>query len=145
MDAHVTTGDKIKGGLKEGLGKLTGNDRLEHEGKEIKRAEKSEHKIEEQEQKAAKQHEKASSNAARAGITPTYDNSGEAHVGAWDRATGALKENVGGLIGSHSMEAEGRAVRKTEEHAQKQYKAEEKANDHAWDAREHKIQGGLRH
>jgi uncharacterized protein YjbJ (UPF0337 family) len=34
---EVTTGDKIKGKLKEGLGKITGDKELKEEGKAVKK------------------------------------------------------------------------------------------------------------
>ena len=48
---QVTTGDKIKGKLKEGVGSIIGDKDMKEEGKAVKKVEKDAHKVEKQQLK----------------------------------------------------------------------------------------------
>jgi len=119
---QVTTGERIKGKLKEGVGKLTGNQEMKEEGKAVKHVEKDTHKVDKQQDKVLQQDAKTHTYAAQAGVVDAHN------VGLVDKAGGMVKENVGSLIGNKQMESEGKAVRKTEESAEKLEKETDKLN-----------------
>eukprot|EP01113_Clastostelium_recurvatum_P024551 TRINITY_DN292_c0_g1_i1.p1 TRINITY_DN292_c0_g1~~TRINITY_DN292_c0_g1_i1.p1 ORF type:complete len:160 (-),score=70.16 TRINITY_DN292_c0_g1_i1:71-505(-) len=143
--SDITTGDKIKGSIKEGLGKLTGNSDLKHEGEAVHKAEKDEHKLQKEQAKAAEEASKMHAHAAKAGVHTEVKENGEVGVGAFDKAVGSIKETVGGLVGAKGMESEGKAVRKADEAGHSMGKHEDKAIDKSGDLSKHKAEGHIHH
>lgn len=65
---EVTTGDKVKGKLKEGLGTVLHNKDMKEEGKAVKKVEKDTHKVEKQNEKILKQQVKMDEHAMQGGV-----------------------------------------------------------------------------
>jgi uncharacterized protein YjbJ (UPF0337 family) len=119
---EVTTGDKIKGKLKEGLGTVINDKDMKEEGKAVEKVEKDAHKVEKQNEKVLKQQNKLMEHTAEAGVQDP------SNVGVGEKMMGAMKQGVGSLIGDKQMEKEGKAVEKVEEdHAKLQKEAEKNA------------------
>lgn len=117
---EVTTGDKIKGKLKEGLGKVTGDKEMKEEGKAVKKVEKDAHKVEKQQMKVDKQANKVYEKSVEGGVQDP------SNVGVGEKMMGSIKQGVGSLIGDKQMEKEGKAVGKAEEEHAKLQKEHDK-------------------
>eukprot|EP01110_Echinostelium_bisporum_P012985 TRINITY_DN8169_c0_g1_i1.p1 TRINITY_DN8169_c0_g1~~TRINITY_DN8169_c0_g1_i1.p1 ORF type:complete len:151 (-),score=82.48 TRINITY_DN8169_c0_g1_i1:17-424(-) len=126
---EVSTGDKLKGKLKEGFGKVTGNKEMKEEGKAVEKVEKHSEKMEKQNEKFAKEQNKQYEHAANAGISNPND------IGVTDKIIGSAKQGLGSLIGDKQMESEGKSVFKAEEAGQKADKRAEKVAEES-----HKVQ-----
>lgn len=165
--AEVTTGDKIVGKIKEGVGKVTGNKDLKEEGQAVHKViyrlrvvgclwkwslcarcdsfynygilqvEKDNEKLEKQAEKVAKQDAKVAENAARGGV------SDPSNVGVGEKILGSVKEGLGSLTGNKSLEKEGAAVRKTEEASHKADKEADKFADKHDDLEKHRTKAGI--
>ena len=160
----VTTGDKIKGKLKEGFGKITGDKEMKEEGKAVKKVsvyyahathavislhcsltctycitqvEKNAEKVDDQTKKVMKQNDKVYENAAKGGV------SDPSNVGVGEKLVGGIKENVGSLFGNKDMEKEGKAVRKTEEAHEKASKEADKLADKQADLNKQRLKADL--
>ncbi|KAL0487210.1 hypothetical protein AKO1_012176 [Acrasis kona] len=135
--AEVSTGDKILGKIKEGVGKVTGDKDLKEEGKAVHKTEKDLEKVDKQHDKVAKQSEKVYENAAKGGVNDP------SNVTVGEKLTGALKQGVGSLIGDKDMEKEGKAVSKAEEAHEKLEKQQDKLHDKQGDLAKHSTQAKL--
>ena len=116
----VTTGDKIMGKVKEGLGSVIGDKDMKEEGKAVHKVEKDAHKVDKQQEKVEKQHDKLAEHHAQSGVADP------SNVGVGEKMMGSLKSGVGSLIGDKQMEKEGKAVGKVEEDHAKMMKEHEK-------------------
>ncbi|KAL0486480.1 hypothetical protein AKO1_011971 [Acrasis kona] len=135
--AEVTTGDKVLGKVKEGLGSLTGDKDLKKEGKAVHKTDKDLDKVDKQQDKVAKQSEKVSENAAKGGV------SDPSNVTVGEKITGAVKQGLGSLTGNKDLEKEGKAVSKTEESNEKLQKHSDKLADKQGDLAKHSNQANL--
>jgi uncharacterized protein YjbJ (UPF0337 family) len=112
-NVEVTTGDKIKGKVKEGLGSITGNKEMKEEGKAVHKVEKDAAKVEKQEAKVAKQHNKMAEHSLEGGVQDP------SNVGVGEKMVGGIKEGLGNLTGDKQMKEEGKAVGKAEKDYEK--------------------------
>jgi uncharacterized protein YjbJ (UPF0337 family) len=134
---EVSTGDKIKGKLKEGVGKVIGDHELKEEGKAVKKVEKDAHKVEKQQEKVNKEHAKVYEHSAQAGVQDP------SNVGLGEKIVGGVKQGVGSLIGDKQMEKEGKAVGKVEEDYSKLEKEREKQAKHQGKLNEHRLKADI--
>ncbi|KAL0487907.1 hypothetical protein AKO1_008896 [Acrasis kona] len=134
---EVSTGDKILGKVKEGLGKITGDKDLKEEGKAVHKTEKDLEKVEKQQEKVAKQSQEVYEHASKGGV------SDPSNITVGEKLTGAIKQGVGALIGDKNMEKEGKAVGKAEEAYEKLEKNSDKLADKQGDLAKHSAQAKL--
>ncbi len=136
-NVDVTTGDKIKGKLKEGMGSLTGNKEMKEEGKAVKKVEKDAHKLEKQEEKFAKQHSKLQEHSLQGGVQDPHN------VSLGEKITGSLKEGVGSLTGNKEMKKEGEAVSKVEKDQEKLNKEGKKMSEKESELLAHRMKADI--
>jgi uncharacterized protein YjbJ (UPF0337 family) len=133
----VTTGDKIKGKLKEGLGTVINDKDMKEEGKAVKKVEKDAHKVDKQQEKVYKKQEKLAEHNAQAGVADP------SNVGVGEKLMGGVKQGVGSLIGDKQMEKEGKAVGKVEEDHAKLMKEHDKQAKNEAKMYEHRLKADV--
>lgn len=133
----VTTGDKIKGKVKEGLGTVLNDKEMKEEGKAVHKVEKDAHKVDKQQQKVYKQQNKLAEHNSQAGVQDP------SNVGVGEKLMGGVKQGVGSLIGDKQMEKEGKAVGKVEEDHAKLMKEHDKAAKHQEKMLEHRLKADV--